>query len=525
MATPDATPTRSRIFISYRREDAEHAVGRLAEDLRKYFPRDQVFQDIASIDPGADFVEALQQALDTCAAVLVVIGPRWLGVTDPQGRRRLDFPDDWVRHEVAESLRQPGVRVFPVLLDANMPSAESLPEDLKPLTRRQAFPLTVRHWPNDVARLVEFLRKVPGVATTPVLDAKAPTVASSEAALEGHTANQGGGTGGSAHVAAELEQRPDSLKTEVRSGLPKEGRLSRHKVRWMLAAAILVALAVAAVAFFRSDLPWTRPIAIHGPKPLYMPFKTGDVFQECAECPEMVVIVADRTMLPMDMPASEAQKFKPYAIGKFEITRAQFRASGVRTGAGCYPRMREDSKLGEQLNAEHAGFEQSADHPVVCVSWNEIQGYLAWLNKQDGLKLAYRLPAQFEWDIAARGGGTAWQYWGEDNDQACDYGNVFDRTAAQTFAAAANYQCSDGYAHTAPVGRFKPNAFGLHDMIGNVWEWLEDCGRIGGRRDCAFRVGVGGSWAPGITDDYRRYYLEFSDARRDHLGFRVARDL
>jgi formylglycine-generating enzyme required for sulfatase activity len=239
----------------------------------------------------------------------------------------------------------------------------------------------------------------------------------------------------------------------------------------------------------------------------------------------MVVIVADRTMLPMDMPASEAQKFKPYAIGKFEITRAQFGASGVRTGAGCYPRIREDSKLGEQLNAEHAGFEQSADHPVVCVSWNEIQGYLAWLNKQNGLKLAYRLPAQSEWDIAARGGGTAWQYWGEDNDQACDYGNVFDRTAAQTFGAAANYQCSDGYAHTAPVGRFKPNAFGLHDMIGNVWEWLDDCGRSGGRRDCTFRVGVGGSWAPGITDDYRRYYLEFSDARRDHLGFRVARDL
>ena len=101
---------------------------------------DQRGAPLIGIDPGADFVEALQQALDTCAAVLVVIGPRWLTVADRHGRRRLDLPDDWVRHEIAESLRRHGVRVFPVLLDAEMPSAEDLPDDIKPLTRRQAFP-------------------------------------------------------------------------------------------------------------------------------------------------------------------------------------------------------------------------------------------------------------------------------------------------------------------------------------------------------------------------------------------------
>jgi TIR domain-containing protein len=81
------TADKARIFISYR-EDTEHAVARLAEDLGQHFSPAQIFHDIASIAPGADFVEALQHGLDGCAAVLVVIGPRWLGASDAEGRRR-----------------------------------------------------------------------------------------------------------------------------------------------------------------------------------------------------------------------------------------------------------------------------------------------------------------------------------------------------------------------------------------------------------------------------------------------------
>jgi hypothetical protein len=110
MAPKDVAVGRSRIFISYRRADSEQAASRLAEDLRRHFAPEQVFQDFASIDPGADFAEAVQRGLDTCAAVLVVIGPGWLDATDRQGRRRLDLPDDWVRHEVVESLKHPDVR-------------------------------------------------------------------------------------------------------------------------------------------------------------------------------------------------------------------------------------------------------------------------------------------------------------------------------------------------------------------------------------------------------------------------------
>jgi hypothetical protein len=168
-AMADPSSSRARIFISYRREDTAVAVGRLAEDLRRHFSREQVFQDFASIDPGADFTRAVRKALETCAALLVVIGPRWLTATDRQGRRRLALADDWVRHEVAEGLKRPEVRVFPVLLDTDMPSTAQLPEPLRALTRRQAVPLTARHWASDVAQLVEFLKGIPGLAATPGL--------------------------------------------------------------------------------------------------------------------------------------------------------------------------------------------------------------------------------------------------------------------------------------------------------------------------------------------------------------------
>jgi len=166
----DTPVQRSRIFISYRRADAEQAAGRLAADLRSHFDPDQIFEDIASIDPGADFEEALRDGLASCAAVIVVMGPTWSTVTDRQGRRRIDLPDDWVRQEVAHCVQSPGVRVFPVLVgDAHMPSAEDLPEVLRSLTRRQAYPLVARHWTKDIALLVGHLKRIPGLAQLPVV--------------------------------------------------------------------------------------------------------------------------------------------------------------------------------------------------------------------------------------------------------------------------------------------------------------------------------------------------------------------
>ena len=156
----------ARIFISYRHEDGSGIwVSRLVEELRRHFPSEQIFQDITSIDPGADFHEALEKALVTAGVMLAVIDPHWLSATDQRGRRRLDLPNDWVRQEIVESLRRPGMRVFPLLVDgAQMPSEEELPDPLQPLVRRQAFELTWRHWGNDVAELVKILKRIPGLS-------------------------------------------------------------------------------------------------------------------------------------------------------------------------------------------------------------------------------------------------------------------------------------------------------------------------------------------------------------------------
>src|SRR5262249_3983814 len=125
----------------------------------------QVFQDIASIDPGVDFAEALREGLATCAAVLIVIGPRWHDITDARGRRRLDLADDWVRHEVAESLKSREMRVFPVLVDnAAMPPWDELRGSIQALTRRQALEWTARHGARDVEELVRPLRRIPNLA-------------------------------------------------------------------------------------------------------------------------------------------------------------------------------------------------------------------------------------------------------------------------------------------------------------------------------------------------------------------------
>ncbi len=151
------------IFISYRRDDAQYAAGRLADDLGEHFTPACIFRDIEGIAPGADYVDTLEQALESCVAMLVLIGHQWLGLQDGTGRRRLDRADDWIRLEIASALRR-RIRVVPVLLDgASLPDEAELPDALRPLCRRQALELSDRRWPADLERLVKTLAAVPGM--------------------------------------------------------------------------------------------------------------------------------------------------------------------------------------------------------------------------------------------------------------------------------------------------------------------------------------------------------------------------
>jgi hypothetical protein len=149
-----------KIFISYRRDDSAGYAGRLFDYLEERFGSRKVFMDIDTIEPGDDFRKVVRNAVGTCDAVVVMIGKQWLNITDSQGHRRLDDPQDWVRVEVASALANPNVRVIPVLVHgASMPYADELPEDLRELSYRNALELSNSRFQHDARRLAEAIEQ------------------------------------------------------------------------------------------------------------------------------------------------------------------------------------------------------------------------------------------------------------------------------------------------------------------------------------------------------------------------------
>src|SRR6266849_9844494 len=142
-----------RVFISYRREDAADAAGRLYDSLTDHF-RDQVFMDIDTIEPGVDFIDVVNQAVGSCDVLLALIGRQWTTAVDAKGRRRLEDEDDFVRLEIKAALDRK-VRVIPVLLQgASMPGSDELPQALSGLSfffsSRRRHTRSTRDWSSDV---------------------------------------------------------------------------------------------------------------------------------------------------------------------------------------------------------------------------------------------------------------------------------------------------------------------------------------------------------------------------------------
>jgi formylglycine-generating enzyme required for sulfatase activity len=239
-------------------------------------------------------------------------------------------------------------------------------------------------------------------------------------------------------------------------------------------------------------------------------------FRECAQdCPEMVVVPAGAFM--MGSPATERGRYgnegpqhrvtiaKPFAVSKFDVTFADWEAC-VSVG-GC-PKV-SDLSFGRN------------NKPLINVTWTDGQKYVAWLAKMTGRP--YRLLTEAEWEYAARAGtGTAY-YWGEEigkgNANCGGCGSRWDKSEPSW------------------VGSFPTNAFGLHDMAGNVWQWVQDCyhddydgaptdGSVWAGGDCSRRIVRGGSWliGPELLRSAFRVGMGFDDHNTD-LGFRVARSL
>ena len=148
------------IFISYRRDDSQGEARHLFDDLKQHFGSNFVFMDVTTIGPGEDFRKAIDDAVKSCDALIVLIGKRWLGSTNPAGQRRLDEAMDFVRLEITIALQR-NVRVIPVLVqDAPMFSEHDLPEDLKPLVWRNAIELSHSRWDYDLQNLMQALDRI-----------------------------------------------------------------------------------------------------------------------------------------------------------------------------------------------------------------------------------------------------------------------------------------------------------------------------------------------------------------------------
>jgi formylglycine-generating enzyme required for sulfatase activity len=118
------------------------------------------------------------------------------------------------------------------------------------------------------------------------------------------------------------------------------------------------------------------------------------------------------------------------------------------------------------------GFTQTDEHPVVLVSWNDAVAFCKWLSRKDGRE--YRLPSEAEWEFACRAGSKTRYHFGDEDEELAKHGNGADADYRAATKTTSGIKASDGYGFTAPVGKFKPNAFGLYDMHGNAWEWCQD---------------------------------------------------
>lgn len=174
----------SRIFINYRRLDSEGYVGRLYDHLLKQFKPHDIFMDVQNIEPGADFVTVLDEAVSACDIFLAMIGPHWGKLTNEFGERRLEEYNDFVRIELETALKHNKI-VIPILVGgSDMPNPSTLPESILPLSRRNAFTLTHNRFASDVESLVEFMRGLLPSHPTFKRKASADVLAEKEEALK-----------------------------------------------------------------------------------------------------------------------------------------------------------------------------------------------------------------------------------------------------------------------------------------------------------------------------------------------------
>jgi formylglycine-generating enzyme required for sulfatase activity len=315
-------------------------------------------------------------------------------------------------------------------------------------------------------------------------------------------------------------KRGEDIPAADRTFIVQSRQAARRRLRRVQAlAGVLVATILAAVAaWWGQDGLKERFYTLTSVHPLEAARETAlqpkADFRECSDCPDMIVVAAGAFMMGSpagqgphsEHPQHEVTVAKRFAVAKNELTFAEWDACVAH---GDCVRHVDDGGWGR------------GRQPAINVSWDDAQTYVAWISRITGMK--YRLLSEAEYEYAARAGTQTAYPWGDDigtNNANCDgCGSQWDGR------------------QTAPVGSFAANRFGLYDMVGNVWEWVEDCyhdsyngaptdGLAWTAGDCSTRVVRGGSWVgkPGVLRSANRFGLA-TDYQSTLLGFRLARTL
>lgn len=287
--------------------------------------------------------------------------------------------------------------------------------------------------------------------------------------------------------------------------------------------------------------PWTAALILSCCVPFSRPEATGgaalpatpgtrfhDAQRDGTAGPEMVVVPAGTFSMGTlgssgaddERPAHAVTFTRPFALGRFEITVAEYGRFLSATGR---PVPNAQATAGRQI-------------PAMDMSWDDAAAYARWLAAETGKP--YRLPSEAEWEYAARGGRATEYHFGDDPLLLCSHANVADSAFRARYPEFDwSLPCADGHAEQAPVGSYRPNAFGLHDMHGNVSEWNADCwnesyagapadGSAWIIRECGSHVQRGGSYFDAAdVQRARKRYGTYHEHHETDIGLRVARDL
>jgi formylglycine-generating enzyme required for sulfatase activity len=368
-----------------------------------------------------------------------------------------------------------------------------------------------------------------------------------------------------AKAAQQAQQIRQTAAAKADAGAPGQDRPRSWHRTLLAAGALVAAVAVGAVVWMLVPKPHTAPSSQQQPttaagpaaQPRTQPqttLKPMETFADCAGCPQMVALPPGQFMMGSSQAdidnglarANEGPQHKvvipqPFAVGRFEVTRDQFEAfvdaTGYKFSNRCVTFENNTPQERSDRSFRNPGFTQTGTNPAVCIGWTDAKAYVAWLAQSTGKP--YRLLSESEWEYASRAGSTLRYGFGDDATDLCQYANGADQSAKQAKLPSdyAYMACSDGYAHTAPVGSFKPNGWSLSDTLGNAWELTEDCyaadyttmpadGSPREAADCPTRTARGGSWFSNASSLRPAVRAGANpDQRHDDLGFRVARSL